>query len=93
MMSQTFQLLTPIQDQQGSTITEVTVDEPCIKEIIKMTDDAKKHGPVMAMVLIISGQTGLDAFTVQKIKARDFSAISEYFNGFFTNSDKTTSSD
>ena len=77
-MSETFQLRTPVDG-----VTELTLDEPTVAEIKKLSADTAKHGAVEALVLLIAGQSQLPAGTINKLKARDFKVIEKWYGAFF----------
>lgn len=76
--SRTFQLLTPVDD-----VTELTIEEPTVAEISKLAEDTAKHGATRALVALIAAQTKQPATVISRLKARDFTAIDRYLNGFF----------
>lgn len=85
-----YTLLSPIEQSDGQTITEIELHEPTVAEIIKLSENSTKMNPAKAFAFMIANTTKLDIATVNSIRARDFSAIQEYINDFFVTAPKTS---
>lgn len=83
-MNETFTLLTPVDG-----VTELTLDEPTVAEIKKLSADTAKHGAVEALVMLIAGQSQQPVTAINKIKARDFKRIEKWFGAFFEEPQET----
>lgn len=83
--SKTFTLITPVDD-----VTELTLEEPTVQEIQKLTDDTAKFGEVRALVALIAGQTKQPAAVISRLKARDFKALSRFLQSFFDEPPETS---
>jgi hypothetical protein len=83
--SKTFTLITPIDG-----VTELTIEEPSVAEISKLSEDTAKYGATRALVGLIAAQTKQPATIINRLKARDFKAIDRYLNSFFDEPPETS---
>jgi hypothetical protein len=77
-MSETIPLQSPVDG-----LTEITLREPTVDEIAKVSDDATKFGNVRAMKNLIASMAKIEVATVGRMGARDFNACNKYLSGFF----------
>lgn len=81
----TITLLTPIDG-----VTELTLEEPDVSAISKLTDDTAKFGATRALVAMISAQTKQPATLINRLKARDFKQAERYLSSFFDAAPETS---
>lgn len=81
----TITLITPIDD-----VTELTLEEPDVSAISKLTDDTAKFGATRALVAMIAAQTKQPASLISRLKARDFKRAERYLSGFFDEAQETS---
>jgi hypothetical protein len=84
-MSQTFPLISPVDD-----VTELTLEEPTVAEIAKLKDDTIKFGEVRALVALIAAQTKQPATIINRLRARDFRAMERHLGSFFEDAPATS---
>ena len=77
-MQEVIPLVSPVDG-----LTEITLREPTVDEIAKISDDATKFGNVRAMKNLIASMAKIEVATVGRMGARDFNACNKYLSGFF----------
>ena len=78
-MSQTIKLKVPVQ-VEGEHVTEITLNEPTVKDLREM-DHAS--GDVGRAAALIGSLAGWPPSSVNAIASGDFTAICEVMSGFF----------
>lgn len=68
--------------EDSQTVAEINLRELTAREIDKFLKDAEKHGPISAMILLLSTISGLQKPTIDQMGARDFKDAQNYLASF-----------
>ena len=76
-----FTVITLVKPLAG--LTEVTLTEPTVDEISKLSDESQKFGAVRAMKNLIAKMTKSEPSVIGQMGARDFKACQKFLDSFF----------
>ncbi|WP_151867643.1 phage tail assembly protein [Acinetobacter soli] len=77
-----YQLISPVLDSNGVTVSSINLQEPTIAEVESLSDNTKKFNAMKAFKTMLANHTKLDIPTINKMGARDLNGIQKYYDYF-----------